>query len=47
MSRFSPKYDSWLAGIPVPAQKALFFTIRPAARLLGYRTHYEEYAPRR
>ena len=36
MSRFSPKYDSWLASIPVPAQKTLFFIIRPAARLFGY-----------
>ena len=32
---------------PVPAQKALFFIIRPAARLFGYRTHYEKYMPRR
>ena len=47
MSRFSPKYDVWLASPPVPAQKALFFIIRPAARLFGYRTHYEKYMPRR
>jgi mannose-6-phosphate isomerase-like protein (cupin superfamily) len=46
MSRFAPKYDSWLASIPIPAQRALFFIVRPAARLLGYRTHYEKYAPR-
>ncbi len=45
MSRFAPKYDSWLAGIPIPAQKTLFFVIRPAARVLGYRTHYEKYMP--
>jgi len=47
MSRFAPKYDSWLASVPVPAQRALFFIIRPIARLLGYRTHYEKYIPRR
>ncbi len=47
MSRFAPKYDSWLASPPVPAQKALFFLIRPAARLLSYRTHYEKYMPRK
>ena len=28
------------------AQKALFDVIRPMARLFGYRTHYEKYAPR-
>jgi hypothetical protein len=45
MSRFSPKYDSWLASPPVPLQKAFFFVIGPTARLLGYRTHYEKYKP--
>jgi quercetin dioxygenase-like cupin family protein len=45
MSRFSPKYDSWLASPPVYLQKTLFFIIRPTARLLGYRTHYEKYKP--
>lgn len=45
MSRFSPKYDSWLARPPVSLQKALFFVISPTARLLGYRTHYEKYKP--
>ena len=45
MSRFSPKYDSWLAGPPVFLQKALYFTIAPTARLAGYRTYYEKYKP--
>ena len=45
MSRFSPKYDSWLAAPPVPLQKMLFFIIGPTARLLGYRTFYEKYKP--
>ena len=45
MSRFSPKYDVWLAGPPVFLQKVLFFVIGPTARLLGYRTHYEKYKP--
>ncbi len=45
MSRFSPKYELWLASPPVPLQKALYFVISPTARLLGYRTHYEKYKP--
>ena len=45
MSRFSPKYELWLASPPVPLQKAFFFVIGPTARLLGYRTHYEKYKP--
>ncbi|HEY0457898.1 MAG TPA: cupin domain-containing protein [Pyrinomonadaceae bacterium] len=45
MSRFAPKYDSWLAAPPVFLQKALFFVIGPTARLLGYRTFYEKYKP--
>jgi mannose-6-phosphate isomerase-like protein (cupin superfamily) len=45
MSRFSPKYDSWLAGPPVFLQKILYFAIAPTARLLGYRTYYEKYMP--
>ncbi len=45
MSRFSPKYDSWLARPPVFLQKVLFFVIGPTARLLGYRTYYEKYKP--
>jgi hypothetical protein len=47
MSRFSPKYELWLASPPVPLQKAFFFVISPTARLLGYRTHYEKYKPTR
>ena len=45
MSRFSPKYELWLARPPVFLQKALYFVIGPTARLLGYRTHYEKYKP--
>jgi quercetin dioxygenase-like cupin family protein len=45
MSRFSPKYELWLARPPVPLQKAFFFVISPTARLLGYRTHYEKHKP--
>lgn len=46
MSRFSPAYDSWLAGPPVTLQKALFFAVGPTARLFGYRAHYEKYKPK-
>jgi quercetin dioxygenase-like cupin family protein len=45
MSRFSPKYELWLAGPPIFLQKAFFFAIGPTARLLGYRTFYEKYKP--
>lgn len=45
MSRFSPKYELWLATPPVPLQKTFYFVISPTARLLGYRTHYEKYKP--
>ncbi len=46
MSRFSPVYDSWPAGPPVPVQRLLFHAIGPTARLLGYRTHYPRFKPR-
>ena len=45
MSRFSPRYDVWLASAPVALQKAVFFIIGPTARLFGYRTHYGKYVP--
>ncbi len=45
MSRFSPTYDVWLARPPIAGQKVLFFLIRPTARLLGYRSHYERFKP--
>lgn len=45
MSRFSPKYDSWLASPPIFLQKTLYFAIAPTARLAGYRTYYEKYKP--
>jgi hypothetical protein len=47
MSRFSPKYELWLARPPVPLQKAFYFVISPMARHFGYRTHYEKYKPSR
>jgi mannose-6-phosphate isomerase-like protein (cupin superfamily) len=43
MSLFSPAYDVWLAGPPIAIQRAAYALIRPVARLLGYRTHYEQY----
>jgi quercetin dioxygenase-like cupin family protein len=47
MSRFSPKYELWLASPPPFLQKAFYFVIGPTARLLGYQTYYEKYKPRR
>ena len=45
MSLFSRTYDSWLGGPPVILQRVLFWVIRPVARLLGYRSYYERFAP--
>lgn len=47
MSRFSPAYDSWIAGPPVALQKTVYWAVAPIARLLGYRTAYPEYVPAR
>ena len=47
MSRWSPAYDSWLAGPPVAVQRAAFWVVGPVARLLGFRSYYPEYAPAR
>ena len=40
-------YDGWLPGAPVWLQRSLFFVLAPTARLLGYRSYYERYAPQR
>ncbi len=39
--------DSWLTGLPIPAQRLLNFLLAPTARLLGYRSYYAKYAPTR
>ncbi len=46
MSRFSPRYDSWLGGPPIGLQRALFWVLGPVARVLGYRSYYPRFAPR-
>ena len=46
MSRFSPRYDSWLGGPPVPLQRGVYWVLGPIARVLGYRSYYERFAPR-
>lgn len=45
MSRFSPRFDTWLADVPVAMQRGLFFLLRPAARALGYQTYYKRFKP--
>ncbi len=45
MSRFSPVYDSWLAGPPIALQRLLFHAVGPTARLLGYRAYYPRFKP--
>ena len=44
MSRFAPRYDSWLGGPPVLLQRGLFWVVGPMARVLGYRSYYERFA---
>jgi hypothetical protein len=36
-------WDMYLAGPPVPLQRALFTALGPLARLRGYRTSYERF----
>lgn len=45
MSRFTPRYDSWIGGPPVLLQRGLFWIVGPFARVLGYRSYYERFAP--
>ena len=45
MSRFSPRYDSWPAGPPVMLSRGLFWVVGPWARVLGYRSFYDRFAP--
>ena len=37
------EYENWLAGLPVPVQKALFKPLAFLGGLLGYRARYPEY----
>ncbi len=39
--------DGGFAGAPIWLQRSLFFVLAPTARLLGYRSYYERYAPQR
>ncbi|MES2521630.1 MAG: cupin domain-containing protein [Gemmatimonadota bacterium] len=43
-SVMDPIADVRLAAVPVPLQRVLSFVLAPAARLLGYRNYYPEYA---
>lgn len=46
MSVWGNDMDSYLAdGPPVGVQKAMRLLLRPTARLLGYKYHYDEYKP--
>ena len=38
------EYDGFLAGPPIPLQKAGMAVLAPIARLLGYRTRYPQYS---
>jgi mannose-6-phosphate isomerase-like protein (cupin superfamily) len=45
LSMFSQYLDSYqIKTLPVSLQKFLYFLLRPAARLLGFRSYYEEYS---
>ncbi len=44
LSVYGDKMDAYLAdGPPIAVQKAMRFLLAPTARLLGYRSYYEEY----
>ncbi|MBK9156033.1 MAG: cupin domain-containing protein [Chloracidobacterium sp.] len=48
LSVYGSEADSWLAdGPPLLVQKAMRFLMAPTARLLGYRSYYEEFRPTR
>jgi mannose-6-phosphate isomerase-like protein (cupin superfamily) len=48
MSLFSQYLDTYIAdGPPIKVQRLLYFLLRPAARLWGYKSYYEEYSFRR
>jgi mannose-6-phosphate isomerase-like protein (cupin superfamily) len=44
---WSPMFDVWLPGPPIPVQRVLFALVRPVAFLLGYRPWYARFAPQR
>ena len=47
LSVYGDDADTWIADGPsIGMQKAMRFVMEPTARLLGYRNHYPEYAPR-
>lgn len=41
----APRYDSWPAGPPLLLQRALYWTLEPIARVMGYRGYYPRFAP--
>ena len=45
MSRFSPRYDSWPGGPPMVLSRGMFWVVGPWARVLGYRSFYDRFAP--
>ncbi len=48
LSVYGSDADSYLAdGPPIAVQKAMRSAMAPTARLLGYKTHYEQYRPQR
>ena len=48
LSVYGNDADSWIAdGPPLAVQKAMRVVMAPTARLLGYKSHYQEYGPKR
>ena len=48
MAMFNQHFDSYLGeGPPVAVQKILYFTIVPAARLMGFKSYYKKYESKR
>jgi mannose-6-phosphate isomerase-like protein (cupin superfamily) len=45
MALFGPRYDAWMATPPLAVQRIQTKLLRPIARLLGYHSYYERFAP--
>jgi hypothetical protein len=45
MSTFAPRYDAWLAKLPLVLQRVQYAILRPIARVLGYRSYYARFVP--
>ncbi len=47
LSVYGDEFDSVIPGPPLQVQRAMHVLLAPTARLLGYRSYYEEFKPKR